>query len=802
MSKQRIEKLKNNVEKDQVHSASHAEAKTVTDPMAIPKMKRRGFMIGATAAGFTMAFLPVALMTPAKGFAVERGSFEPTVWYSINPLGEITVNIAEAEMGQHIGTALARIVAEELEADWQDVRLNYVDNEARYGYRVTGGSWSIWQNFDLLSRAGAAGRKAMIEEGAKLLGVSPLKCHARRSKVICRDKQVSYQEIVQKGDLSRRYSEQDLADLQIKQPNQRNLVGTDTTALDIPDKTRGAAIYGIDAHYDGMVYAKPMIPPTRYDSRIASIDDRQARNVAGYIQTLQLDDPSETVPGWALVIADSFHAALRAEKLIKVTWNNGPAANVSEADILQRGRELIEAGKGSTVVDDVVDGKHVNEWMLDAQEVIQAEYTTSTVLHFQLEPVNAIGLERNGMWELHTGNQWQSLSMPVYAKALGVKEEQIIMRTYLLGGGFGRRLNGDYGVPALLAAKALGKPVKVVFSREDDSRFDSPRSASVQTLRMGFNAKKKVVAFTHAAAAGWPSEVMADFFLAEGKNGEKFDPFSINGANHWYSLGAHQVTAVSNDLANKTFRPGWLRSVGPGWTNWALESFIDEAADKINVDPIMFRLQHLSSRGKNAGSYPNSIGGASRLAAVLKRASRLANWGKQLPDSTGMGVATTFGQERDMPTWCACIAQVHVNRSSGKVTVQKLTLVLDAGTIVHPDGALAQTEGAAMWGLSMALHEGTRFEKGQVVDTNLDTYTPLRMADIPEVEIEFVDSDYQSVGLGEPATTVVGPAIGNAIFQAVGVRMRDLPIRAADLKDALASLNRGTKADADLNQLV
>ncbi|MFB0970370.1 MAG: molybdopterin-dependent oxidoreductase, partial [Pseudomonadales bacterium] len=369
----------------------------------------------------------------------------------------------------------------------------------------------------------------------------------------------------------------------------------------------------------------PMIPPTRYDSRIASIDDRQARNVAGYIQTLQLDDPSETVPGWVLVIADSFHAALRAEKLIKVTWNNGPAANVSEADILQRGRELIEAGKGSTVVDDVVDEKHVNEWMLDAQEVIQAEYTTSTVLHFQLEPVNAIGLERNGMWELHTGNQWQSLSMPVYAKALGVKEEQIIMRTYLLGGGFGRRLNGDYGVPALLAAKALGKPVKVVFSREDDSRFDSPRSASVQTLRMGFNAKKKVVAFTHAAAAGWPSEVMADFFLAEGKNGEKFDPFSINGANHWYSLGAHQVTAVSNDLANKTFRPGWLRSVGPGWTNWALESFIDEAADKINVDPIMFRLQHLSSRGKNAGSYPNSIGGASRLAAVLKRASRLAN---------------------------------------------------------------------------------------------------------------------------------------------------------------------------------
>jgi isoquinoline 1-oxidoreductase beta subunit len=804
MSKQRIKGWQDKTERVQNISTDQVSANTQTETTTTPKPKigRRGFLIGATSAGFTMAFLPAALMTSTKSYGVERGSFEPTVWYSINPLGEITVNIAEAEMGQHIGTSLARIVADELEADWKDVRLNYVDNEARYGYRVTGGSWSVWQNFDLLSRAGAAGRKALIEEGADLLGVSPLKCHARRSRVISGDKSVSYQEIVKKGDLSRRYSADDLADLQIKKPSQRNLIGADTQALDIPDKTRGTAVYGIDASYDGMVYAKPIVPPTRYDSRILNVDDSGAKAVSGYRQTLQLEDPSGTVPGWALVIADSFHAALKAEKLIKVTWSNGPAVNVSEADILQHGRDLIEAGKGSTVVDDIFDGKTVSELMFDADDVIRAEYTTSTVLHFQLEPVNAIGLERNGMWELHAGNQWQSLSMPVYAKALGVKEEQIIMRTYLLGGGFGRRLNGDYGVPALLAAKALGKPVKVVFSREDDSRFDSPRSASVQSLAMGFNDNKKVVAFTHAAAAGWPSEVMADFFLGEGENGEKFDPFSINGANHWYSLGAHQVTAVSNDLANRTFRPGWLRSVGPGWTNWALESFIDEAANRVNVDPIMFRLQHLSSRGKNAGSYPNSVGGARRLAAVLKRASKLSNWGKKLPDSTGMGVATTFGQERDMPTWCACVAQVHVDRSSGKVTVQKLTLVLDAGAIVHPDGALAQTEGAAMWGLSMALHEGTRFNNGQVVDTNLDTYTPLRMADIPEMEIEFVDSDYQSVGLGEPATTVVGPAIGNAIFQAVGVRMRDLPIRATGLKDALASLEKKSQADSDANKVV
>lgn len=798
MSKGPIKQSRDNTKNDQNLRVSTTQEGTTN----MPDLSRRGFMIGATSAGFTMAFIPAAILTSSTGYARDNESFEPIVWYSINPLGEIKVNIAEAEMGQHIGTSLARIVAEELEADWNDVRLNYVDTEAKYGYRVTGGSWSIWQNFDLLSRAGAAGRKALIEEGAKLLGVSPLKCNARRSRVICGDKEVSYQEIVQKGDLTRRYSAEDLAEIQIKKPAQRNLIGADTNALDIPDKTRGEAVYGIDATYDGMVYAKPIVPPTRYDSKITAIDDSKAKNVAGYVQTLQLQDPSNTVPGWALVIANSYHAALKAEKLINVTWQSGTSATVSEADILNRGRELIAAGAGATVVDDVVDGKSVGETMLAADEILQAEYTTNTVLHFQMEPVNAIGLERNGMWELHTGNQWQSLTLPVYATALGVKEEQVIMRTYLLGGGFGRRLNGDYGVPALLAAKALGKPVKVVFSREDDSRFDSPRSASVQSLAMGFNKKKRVVAFTHAAAAGWPSQVMADFFLGDGKNGEKFDPFSINGANHWYSMGAHQVRAVSNDLANKTFRPGWLRSVGPGWTNWALESFIDEAANKVNVDPVKFRLQYLASKGKNAGSFPNSVGGANRLAAVLKRVSKLAGWGKALPDSTGMGVATTFGQERDMPTWCACVAQVHVDRTSGKVTVEKLTLVLDAGTIVHPDGALAQTEGAAMWGMSMALHEGTRFENGQVVDTNLDTYTPLRMADIPELEIEFVESDYQSVGLGEPATTVVGPAIGNAIFQAVGVRMRDLPIRAVDLKRALASVDIKQVVGPDIKPFV
>jgi CO/xanthine dehydrogenase Mo-binding subunit len=227
--------------------------------------------------------------------------------------------------------------------------------------------------------------------------------------------------------------------------------------------------------------------------------------------------------------------------------------------------------------------------------------------------------------------------------------------------------------------------------------------------------------------------------------------------------------------------------VGPGFTNWALESFIDEAAHKLGQDPVAFRLSLLNGEGRQAGSSPNSVGGAKRQAEVVRRCAEKAGWGQSLSADTGLGLATSFGQERGMPTWVACAAQVSVDRATGIVKVEKLTLVADAGTVIDPDGALAQMEGAALWGLSMALHEGTEFENGEVKDRNLGAYTPLRLADTPTLDISFVESTEVPVGLGEPATTVVGPAIANAIFNAVGARLRHIPIRAADIKAALKS---------------
>src|SRR5216683_375234 len=650
---------------------------------------RRGFLIAMMGAGVMLGYARSGLAaveflaSGANGQSSAGELFEPTIWYGIDRSGAVTVNVIRAELGQHVGTALARIVADELEADWSKVKIVQVDTDPKWGEMVTGGSWSVWQSFPVLSRAGAAGRIALIEEGAKLL----------------------------------------------------------------------------------------------------SIDDSAAKGLPGYIQSLAMDDPSGTAPGWVMVYADSFVAADRAADLVKVTWNSGEAAGVSEQDLQRRAAELIADPKGGGLV---VDDPGVDAAFASAKHKLERTYTTSTVMHFALEPINALAFEKDGIFEIHTGNQWQTLALPWLAKALGRGQDKIVIRSYLLGGGFGRRLDGDYAVPAALAAKAVGKPVKMVCTRPDDMRFDCPRSPSVQVLRIAFGEEGRVTAMDHQAAAGWPTAVMAPSFMPKDAHGVPFDLFAIHGADHWYTVGAQRLRALRNDLADRSFRPGYLRSVGSGWVNWALESFMDEAAHAAGVDPVAFRLRLLDGTGRNAGSSPNAVGGARRQAAVLARVAQKAGWGSATPNNVGLGVATTFGQERDMPTWVACVARVRVERTSGRVTVEKLTLVIDAGTIIHPDSAEAQVEGGALWGLSMAFHEGSEFVKGQPKDINLDTYTPLRMGDVPELEIEFLPSTEAPVGLGEPATTAVAPAIANAIFAASGARVRHPPLRPEAVRQALA----------------
>ncbi|TKB43253.1 xanthine dehydrogenase family protein molybdopterin-binding subunit [Thalassotalea mangrovi] len=753
----------------------------------VTNYSRRRFLIGSVGTSLLMAFAPLSYASVstreiAEGVGSDR--FSPTVWFEIANNGQINVNIPRAEMGQHVGTALARIVADELGANWDDVSITHVDTDPKWGYMVTGGSWSVHQSFAPFSQAGAAGRMVLLEAGAKLLKVKPGDCRVENSQVICSGKAISFADIVSKEKLEKTYTPEELAALPIKPAKQRNLIGKETHALDIPAKINGSATYGLDVEFDGMVYARPVLPPTTYGSKVNKVDDSDAKKIDGYLGYEILDDPSELIQGWVVVLAKDYVSAIKAADRLKVDVTAGDTADVSESDILAHGQKLVNDPKQGAWF---VNEGNVDNAKSDSKNTLESVYRTHTVLHLALEPLNATVYQEDGVWHVHGGNQWQSLTLPAIAKALQVSEDKVVIHTYYLGGGFGRRLFGDYMIPAALTAKQTGKTVKFIFTREDDSKFDQPRSASVSRFQSYFDKDNNFMGMTHGFCAGWPTMAMAPAFMPEGANDTgKLDPFSAAGADHWYSMANHRALAINNDLAQKTFKPGWLRSVGQGWIVWGLESFIDETAEQAGMNPIDFRLSLLDGKGKQAGTCPNSTGGAKRLHHVLSRLKDKLAESDKPGENEGVGVSVSSGQERNMPAWLAVAAHVKVDKSSGKVEVKKLTLVMDCGTVVHPDGALAQLEGGALWGLSMALHEGTEFKNGQVKDLNLNTYTPLRHDQVPELDIEFIDSTEVPVGLGEPGVIGIAPAIGNAIYQAVGVRVKDLPIRPEHIKKLLS----------------
>ncbi|MGB2740588.1 MAG: molybdopterin cofactor-binding domain-containing protein [Cognaticolwellia sp.] len=747
-------------------------------------LSRRNLLIGSVGTALVVAFSPTLFAQPisAKTMMTDK-NFSPTVWYEINENGVIKVNIARAEMGQHVGTALAKIVAEELGANWNDVIIEHVDTDPKWGYMVTGGSWSVFQSYDPLSRAGAAGRIMLIEAGAKALNKAIEDCHAKNGFVVCGDQQISFSALIKTQQFNKTVSAETLKNIPIKSRKQHTIIGTQSQALDIPPKVNGTAVYGIDVEVPGMLYARPVVPPSRYGNKIESVDDSGAKDILGYQGYKELSDPSGWLEGWAVVFADSYPAAIKAVNKIKVSYLHNDALSISEEKLQQHGHALIADREAGALLVDVGNTSNAQK---NAAHQLNSTYTTATAMHFQLEPVNAVVEFKDGIWHLHSGNQWQSLTLPAVAKALEVEDSQVIIHQYYLGGGFGRRLFGDYMIPAALAAKAIGKPVKMVFTREDDSHFDQPRSPSVSHLNATFNADNQVTGIEHRFTSGWPTKAMAPGFLAPSKDGKKkIDMFSASGSDHWYSLPNHRVLVYNNDLVQKTIVPGWLRSVGPGWIQWSVESFMDELAHKSGQDPTKFRLALLDAQGRQSGSAPNSVGGANRLKNVLKKLTEKVNTQQSLPKNHGIGIALSFGQERSMPTWVALAAHIVVNPESGEVTVKKLTCVVDCGVVVHPDGALAQVEGSLLWGVSLALHESTEIKNGQVASSNLNSYFPLRMKDVPEMDIDFIASDEPPVGLGEPGTTVVAPAIGNAIFNATGVRLRSLPMTPSLVKTML-----------------
>ena len=702
--------------------------------------------------------------------------FSPNIWFEINGAGDVLINIVRAEMGQHVGTSLAQIVADELGADWSKVSFKHVDTDPKWGVMVTGGSWSVHTSFTLLSQAGAAGRTVIIDAASKLMGVPAESCSCENGVVTSGDQSLTFAEIISNGDFSRVISEEELAAMPVKAPAERTVIGRDVRNLDVAAKSEGAAVFGLDAELPGMVYAMPLLPPTRYGSKVNGIDESAAKTIPGYIGAIEINDPSQTVQGHVVVAAETMASVLKAAKAVSIDWTPGPTASVTEAAILAEGARLATDPEAGALF---VDEGDVGVARANAASTMSATYTTGTALHFTMEPQNAlVEFDSEGRCHIHAGNQWQSLILPVLAQALEMSEADIVIHQYYLGGGYGRRLFGDQMIPAALAARSLGRPVKLIFDRASDSRFDCVRSPSVCALDAFFDADGALTGVDHAVVAGWPTKAMAPFFIGTGIDGKgEVDGFSVNGADHWYTFPAHRVRTMNNTLAQDTFLPGWLRAVGPGWVSWGVESFLDEIADQTGQDPVAIRMSLLDGAGKNAGGEGSTVGGAKRLAAVLKDVSERADWGREMPANEGLGVAVGHGQERGMPTWVACVAHVAVDPSSGDVTLKKLWQTIDVGTVVNPDGAMAQAEGAALWGVSLALHEGAQFADGEVAEQNLDRYMPLRMSDVPDLDIAFVDSNEFPSGLGEPPLIPVAPAIGNAIFAATGKRVRELPIK-------------------------
>lgn len=752
----------------------HIKVETSTD------LSRRSFIVGTSAAGLALGFASVpgssALAAPAV-----PATFDPSVWYSIAPDGLVTVTCGKADMGQHIASTMAQLVAEELGASWKDMRVQLASNDPKYndpvlGAQITGGSWSTMMNFDAMSRAGAAGRIALTEAAAAMMGVPANELVVRDSRIshAKSKKSLSFAEIVKSGKATKKFSADELKALKLKTPDQYTLVGQSIPQIDIPSKTNGTAKYGIDTFLPGMVYGKIVMPPVRYGATVKSVDDSAAKKVPGFIKAVTLEDKTGTTTGWVVAVANNYANAKKAADALKVTYDNGPNAKVSSESLLAEAKRL-QADNASGLF--FVKNGDTAEALGKASKVMEAEYTTNINIHAPMEPMNATAELKGDIWHVYTGNQFATRSGAIAAGALGVDPKFIVMHQAWLGGGFGRRLDGDMLIPAVLAAKAVGKPVKVIYSREDDVTMDFSRPLTFQKIKAGLDDSGKLVAFNHDVVSAWPTKRwgIPAFLSPDVEKKGALDAFTVNGADFFYTVPNHNVRAIINELAQSATPSGQLRSVAPGWTFWAVESMLDELAVAAGKDPAQFRIDMLDGAGANAG-------GAQRLRNTLLAAMGLAGYGsKKLPKGEGMGVACVSSQERATASWTACVAHVAVD-DSGEVKVKKLTVATDVGTQVNPDGIRAQVEGAALWGMSLALFEKATMKDGAIEQTNFDTYTPMRMSQVPEVALAVIANGEPATGVGEPAVTVVAPALANAIYNAVGARVRSLPITAEAVK--------------------
>jgi len=705
--------------------------------------RRRDVLKGA-AVGLVIAFtwspkLPRAADAPAAPTPGE----EANAFVRVAPDNTVTVMIKHLEMGQGVTTGLPTIVAEELDADWSQMRaVSAPADVARYknfvfGMQGTGGSTATSNSFDQLRRAGAAARAMLVEAAAKEWKVPAAEITVSKGVVshAASKRSATFGQLAEKAALITPPTE-----VKLKDPKDFTLIGTDLPRLDNIEKTTGKAIFAIDVVRPGMVYAAVARAP-RFGGTIKNVDQSAASRIKGVISVV-------TISSGVAVVADSFWTAKKARDALQITWDDSKAERRSTPEIFAAYKALAKTpGQSARKEGDAAAA------MAKATKTISGEFEFPYLAHAPMEPLDAVAEIKGGKCEIWAGCQFQTVDQMNVAKALGLTPPDVIINTVLAGGSFGRRANftSDFMVEAAEIAKAMpeGTPVKLIWTREDDIRGGKYRPMYFHSMKAGLDDKGNVVAWTHrivgqSIAKGTPF----------GRPGG-VDALSVEGAaNLPYAVPNLDVELHTTDVGVPVL---WWRSVGSTHTAYATEVFFDMLAREAGKDPLTYRQAMLAN-------HPRHL-------AVLKLAADKAGWSTKMDanKARGIAVAESFG---------SCVAHVaEVSRDAkGGIKVDRIVCAVDCGIAVNPDVVRAQMEGGIGYGLSAIMKGAVTLKDGVVEQGNFDAYEVLRINEMPKVEVHILPSTAKPSGVGEPGVPPVGPAVANAIFALTGKPITTLPI--------------------------
>ncbi|MFG6177684.1 molybdopterin cofactor-binding domain-containing protein [Halomonas sp. THAF12] len=741
--------------KQQAQSRAAAALSTVN-------VSRRGFMKGSAGLALGLYMAPLLGSKGSARAAGDNGEFAPNAFVRVTPEGEVVVIAKHIEMGQGTYTGLATLVAEELDADWQRVRVEGAPADTQryqnlmFGIQGTGGSTSIANSFEQMRKAGATARAMLVAAAAERLDVPANSLSVSQSKVVHEGsgRELGF------GELAEAAADLPVPDeVTLKSPEQFTLIGKQRLMRqDSPAKTDGSARFTQDVQLDGMLIAVPAHPP-RFGSRLASVDDAEALKVPGVVASVRF--PSPTRGGdLVAVLASNTWAAIQGRDALTLEWDDSDAFTMGsealEADYRER------AGKPGETVTDRGDAASALE---AADQVIEADYVVPYLAHAAMEPLNCVVELGDDRCAIHNGEQWQTMDQQQVAQLLGLSPEKVIIHQLYAGGSFGRRANpiSDYVLEAVAIAKAArdqgnDAPVKMVWTREDDTRGGHYRPFNYHRARLALDADGNLTAW-HQRLVG--QSIMTGTPMESMMVKDGIDPTSVEGAADL----AYAVPALNVELHTPKdigVPVQWWRSVGHTHTAFSTESLIDEAAVAAGQDPYQYRRERL---GENP-----------RWRGVLDLAAEKAGWSTPLEAGAdgvkrGRGIAV----HESFSSYVAQVAEVSVD-GDGKLKVDRVVCAVDCGVAVNPDMIRAQMEGGIGFALAAALHSELTLEDGQVKQSNFHDFQVLRLNEMPEIEVHIVPSAEAPTGVGEPGVPPLAPAVTNAIHAATGQRLRRLPI--------------------------